>query len=81
MKPTNDKYSYLMVALGTVLFSTILLPMLDSASSWVQNKFNYQNAKLQAKLNQETAQEEPENVRAVGFSIPSEEYEGCEEDE
>lgn len=67
MKPTNDKLSYLMVALGTVLFSTIVLPILDSASSWMQNKFNYQSAKLQAKLNQETAQEEPENVRVIGF--------------
>lgn len=72
MKPKNDKYSYLMVALGTVLFSTIVLPMLDSASSWVQNKFNYQNAKLQAKLNQETATEQ-EPVRTVGFQIPSKE--------
>ena len=77
MRPKNDKYSYLMVALGTVLFSTIVLPMLDSASSWVQNKFNYQNAKLQAKLNQETATEQ-EPVRAVGFQIPSKE-EDCDE--
>jgi len=76
----SEGRTYLAIAAGSLLFYTIGLPILDAASSWIQNQFSYHNAKLQDKLNKETNQptSEANNVQAIGFQCTCEE---CEEED
>lgn len=64
----------LLIAFGSLLFYTIALPILDSASSYIQNQFNLRNVKLQAEAQkiQENMQEQPP-VHAIGFTVANEE--------
>lgn len=66
----------LLIAMGSLLFYTIAIPILDSASTYIQNQFNLRNVRLQAEAQQiqEELQEQPP-VHAVGFQIPTEEVE------
>lgn len=74
MKNGNKTLHPLLIAFGSLLFYTIALPILDSASTHIQNQFNLRNVKLQAEAQeiQEGMQEQPP-VHAIGFAVPSEE--------
>lgn len=69
-KPINP----LAIAFGSLLFYTIALPILDSVSTHIQNKFNLRNVKLQVEAQkvQESMQEQPP-VHAIGFAVANEE--------
>ena len=67
-------YTNLLIAAGSLVFYTMLVPILDTASTYIQNQFNLRNVKLQAEAQkiQESIQDQPP-VHAIGFSAPSKE--------
>lgn len=76
LNPTRTNHP-LLIAMGSLLFYTIAIPVLDSVSTYIQNQFNLRNVKLQAEAQQiqEEMQQPMGNINAVGFQIPTEETE------
>lgn len=76
LNPTRTNHP-LLIAMGSLLFYTIAIPVLDSVSTYIQNQFNLRNVKLQAEAQQiqEEMQQPMSNINAVGFQIPTEETE------
>lgn len=67
-------YTNLLIAAGSLVFYTMLVPILDTASTYIQNQFNLRNVKLQAEA--QKVQESIQNqgaTHAIGFAVPSEE--------
>ena len=76
LNPTRTNHP-LLIAMGSLLFYTIAIPVLDSVSTYMQNQFNLRNVRLQAEAQQiqEEMQQPMGNINAVGFQIPMEEAE------
>ena len=71
-----NPYTNLLIAAGSLVFYTMLVPILDTASTYIQNQFNLRNVKLQAEAQkvQESIQDQGV-THAIGFAVPSEEGE------
>lgn len=67
----------LFIAILSVVFFVIVMPILDSFSNLIQSIFNRKITQWQIELNKEQEQEEETNhhVQAIGFAIPSDEQE------
>ena len=76
LNPTRTNHP-LLIGMGSLLFYTIAIPVLDSVSTYIQNQFNLRNVRLQAEAQQiqEEMQQPMSNINAVGFQIPTEETE------
>lgn len=67
----------LFIAILSIIFFVIVIPILDSFSNLIQSIFNRKITQWQIELNKEQEQEEQTNhhVQAIGFTIPSDEQE------
>lgn len=75
-------YSYLAVAVGAIIVTNFMFPIIDATSAWIQNKINLSNAKMNKKfeaLNEENDKQNVSPVPAIGFAIPNETEETIED--
>lgn len=81
MNNNKANLSYLLVSAATLLFYITVIPLADGVTTYLNNRINVGNTKLQAKVNEILPPpEEPTVAHAVGFQVPSEEdYEEDEE--
>ena len=77
----KSNLSYLFVSAATLLFYITIIPLADGVTTYLNNRINVSNTKLQAKANEILPPpEEPTVTHAVGFQVASEEdYEEDEE--
>ena len=68
------------IAIASVAFFVVGMPVLDSIGQWVQNVFGLKSVKLNAEA-KEYADEPDVPVQAIGFHVPSESDMECCEDE
>lgn len=68
----NKGLAYLAIVGGTLLATNFVLPIVDTASAWVQNKIGVENAKLIKQVNEINADTQPQpTTMAVGFDYQS----------
>lgn len=80
MNKNKHDFSPFYIAMASVAFFVVGMPVLDSIGQWVQNVFGLKSVKLNAEAKQYV--DEPEApVQAVGFQYPCENDMGCCEDE
>lgn len=74
--------THVFVAMGAIAFFVAGVPILDSIGSWVSNVFGLKCVKLNHEASQYTEDDccEDNHVQAVGFQIPSEAEEDCEDE-
>lgn len=80
MNKNKHDFSPFYIAMASVAFFVVGMPVLDSIGQWVQNVFGLKSVKLNAEA-KEYADEPDVPVQAVGFQIPSESDMECYEDE
>ena len=80
MDKKNHDFSPFYIAMASVVFFVVGMPVLDSIGQWVQNVFGLKSVKLNAEA-KEYADELEAPVQAVGFQYPCENDMGCCEDE
>ena len=79
MDKNKHDFSPFYIAMASVAFFVVGMPVLDSIGQWVQNVFGLKSVKLNAEA-KEYADEPEAPVQAVGFQIPNDDME-CYEDE
>ena len=79
MNKNKHDFSPFFIAMASVAFFVVGMPVLDSIGQWVQNVFCLKSVKLNAEA-KEYADEPEVPVQAVGFQIPNDDME-CYEDE
>ena len=80
MDKKNHDFSPFYIAMASVAFFVVGIPVLDSIGQWVQNVFGLKSVKLNAEA-KEYADEPDVPVQAIGFHVPSESDMECCEDE
>ena len=80
MDKKNHDFSPFYIAMASVAFFVVGMPVLDSIGQWVQNVFGLKSVKLNAEA-KEYADEPEAPVQAVGFQYPCENNTECCEDE
>ena len=80
MNKQKHDFSPFYIAMASVAFFVVGMPILDSIGQWVQNVFGLKSVKLTTEA-KEYAEEPEALVQAVGFQIPSENDMECCEDE
>ena len=83
MNKNKHDFSPFYIAMASVAFFVVGMPVLDSIGQWVQNVFGLKSVKLNAEAKEyvDEPTDEPEvPVQAVGFQIPDNDM-GCCEDE
>ena len=79
MNKNKHDFSPFYIAMASVAFFVVGIPVLDSIGQWVQNVFGLKSVKLNAEAKEYTDELEVP-VQAVGFQIPDNDM-GCCEDE
>lgn len=80
MNKNKHDFSSFYIAMASVAFFVVGMPVLDSIGQWVQNVFGLKSVKLNAEA-KEYAEEPEVPVQAIGFHVPSEsDMEGCEDE-
>ena len=79
MDKKKHDFSPFYIAMASVAFFVVGMPVLDSIGQWAQNVFGLKSVKLNAEA-KEYADELEVPVQAVGFQIPDNDM-GCCEDE
>ena len=80
MDKKKHDFSPFYIAMASVAFFVVGMPILDSIGQWVQNVFGLKSVKLNAEA-KEYADEPDVPVQAIGFHVPSESDMECCEDE
>ena len=80
MDKKKHDFSPFYIAMASVAFFVVGMPVLDSVGQWVQNVFGLKSVKLNAEA-KEYADEPDVPVQAIGFHVPSESDMECCEDE
>ena len=80
MNKNKHDFSPFYIAMASVAFFVVGIPVLDSIGQWVQNVFGLKSVKLNAEA-KEYADEPDVPVQAIGFHVPSESDMECGEDE
>ena len=80
MDKNKHDFSPFYIAMASVAFFVVGMPVLDSIGQWVQNVFGLKSVKLNAEA-KEYADEPDVPVQAIGFHVPSESDMECREDE
>ena len=63
----------LAIAVGTLVFYTAGIPLIDSVSTYLQNLIGKANVKLMKEIQElQDEEKEEEPIRAVGFHVDSE---------
>ena len=79
MNKQKHDFSPFYIAMASVAFFVVGMPVLDSIGQWVQNVFGLKSVKLNAEAKEHA--EEPETpVQAVGFHLPESDMECCEDE-
>ena len=71
---------YLCLFLAGFLFATIIMPILDVLSTWIQNIVGLHNVRMQKEAEEITNNEE-KPIHAIGFSTNANQIEEVEYDE
>ena len=79
MNKNKHDFSPLYIAMASVAFFVVGIPVLDSIGQWVQNVFGRKSGQLNAEAKEYTEEHEIP-VQAAGFQIPDNDM-GCCEDE
>ena len=80
MDKKKHDFSPFYIAMASVAFFVVGMPVLDSIGQWVQNVFGLKSVKLNAEA-KEYADEPDVPVQAIGFHVSSESDMECCEDE
>ena len=80
MDKKKHDFSPFYIAMASVAFFVVGMPVLDPLGQWVQNVFGLKSVKLNAEA-KEYADEPEVPVQAVGFQYPCENDTECCEDE
>ena len=80
MNENKHDFSPFYIAMASVAFFVVGMPILDSIGQWAQNVFGLKSVKLNAEA-KEYADEPDVPVQAIGFHVPSESDMECCEDE
>ena len=80
MGKNKHDFSPFYIAMASVAFFVVGMPVLDSIGQWAQNVFGLKSVKLNAEA-KEYADEPDVPVQAIGFHVPSESDMECCEDE
>ena len=70
MNKNKHDFSPFYIAMASVAFFVVGIPVLDSIGLWVQNVFGLNSVKLNAEA-KEYADEPEDPVKAVGCQIPA----------
>ena len=79
MDKKKHDFSPFYIAMASVAFFVVGIPVLDSIGQWVQNVFGLKSVKLKAG-GEEYADEPGGSVQAVGFQVPDNDMGCCEEE-
>ena len=79
MNKNKHDFSPFYIAMASVAFFVVGMPVLDSIGQWMQNVFGLKSVKLNAEA-KEYAEEPEVPVQAVGFQIHENEMECCEDE-